>query len=233
MNNMRIVFSSLSLTEVKNIRKKSLLEEPGTLSEKIKLAVRDIPLFGFYLLSGYAILFKVFTSNPLQFNTIIGKVMQLKLYADSGYASRSVVLLWTGLGYFAVIGASLYISMGLIKKIYKGVVYQAFFIQAPRIEQNRRNREFYEQTEHIESNLKQQDKIRAFVKDNDVMYALESDNSLLEITVKRDGYSEKLVIPLSEKQVAGIREDGALDFSDVDNEWQIALSGRGGRYCSD
>lgn len=218
---MKIVYSNLLLDEIKDIRRKLLLDEPGTLFEYTKLVLRSLPLLALYLFSTYLILFKLFCSPPLQFFTIMGKIMQSKLYGDSDNCSKIIILCWTVLGYLAAIGVLIYISVKLIGKIYKGIVYKFFSIKIPCIEQNKRNRFFYNQTEDIESILKQQDTLRTFVKGNDATYILHGD--VLEITIKRDGYYEKQLFSLSEKQVTGVQEKGVLDFSYLDDDWQKAL----------
>lgn len=225
---MKIIYANTSLEEIENIRRNALLDEPGTMCETTKLAVRSFPLLLLYILNAYIILFKVFSSQPLCFNTIIGKIMQWKSFINAGIASKSVILCWATLGYLSVIGVMLYTVVIIIGKIYKSTVYKLFPIKTPYTEQNKRNRVFYDQTECIETSIKQQNELRNFLDNEEAAFTLNNDE--LEITKQRECYCEKHTFKLSANLREGIQKNNTLDFTYLDDDWQKALSEKQGYF---
>lgn len=210
---MKIVYANVSLEEIRNTRRSTLLDVPGTMLEDAKLGARSFPLILLNLLIAYRIL-EFFS---LKFPAFMEKVQECELYDD-----KLLELLFLAvIGYLTILGFAIWIVAVAVARIYKYFVYRCIPIKTPCKEQNKRNRVFYDQTASVEKGVEQQNKLRNFLKDDEAMFVL--NNEELEIQVQREGYSLKHVVKLSETQRECIEKTGALDFTYLDNDWQKAL----------
>lgn len=215
---MKIVYANVSLEEIRNTRRSTLLDVPGTMLEVTKLGARSFPLTLIILLIAYRIL-EFFS---LKFPVFMEKVQECKLYDN-----RPLTLLTLAvIGYLTILGFAIWIVAVAVARIYKYFVYKCIPIKTPCEEQNKRNRVFYDQTASVEKGVEQQNKLRNFLKDDEAMFVLNNDE--LEIQVQREGYSLKRVVKLSETQRECIEKTGVLDFTYLDNDWQKALSEKAG-----
>lgn len=210
---MKIVYANVSLEEIRNTRRSTLLDVPGTMLEDVKIGARSIPLVLISLLIAYRIL-EFFS---LKFHVFMEKVQECKLYDNRPLALLTLAVI----GYLVIIGFAIYVAAVAVARIYKYFVYKCIPIKTPCEEQNKRNRVFYDQTASVEKGVEQQNKLRNFLKDDEAMFVLNNDE--LEIQVQREGYSLKRVVKLSETQRECIEKTGVLDFTYLDNDWQKAL----------
>lgn len=81
--------------------------------------------------------------------------------------------------------------------------------------------EFAKNTENIEEVLRQQDKLKDFIGDSKPSFELR-DNALV---VSKDGVGcrESHTFHLPKDIITGIKENGVLDFSNIDSKWNKAI----------
>lgn len=215
---MKIVYANVSLEEIKNTRRSALIDVPGTMLEVTKLGARSFPLILIILLLVYRIL-ELFS---LKFPVFMEKVQECKLYDDKPLALLTLAVF----GYLAMGGFAIYVTAVAVGRIYRYFVYKCIPIKTPCEEQNKRNREFYDQTASVETGVEQQNKLKNVLKDDEAVFVLNNDE--LEIQVQKEGYSLKHVVKLSEAQKERIEGKGVLDFTYLDDDWRKALSEKAG-----
>lgn len=215
---MKIVYANVSLEEIKNTRRSALIDVPGTMLEVTKLGARSFPLILIISLLAYRIL-ELFS---LKFPVFMEKVQECESYDDKPLALLTLAVF----GYLAMGGFAIYVTAVAVGRIYRYFVYKCIPIKTPCEEQNKRNREFYDQTASVETGVEQQNKLKNVLKDDEAVFVLNNDE--LEIQVQKEGYSLKHVVKLSEAQKERIEENGVLDFTYLDDDWRKALSEKAG-----
>ena len=121
--------------------------------------------------------------------------------------------------YLAILAASMYLSIKTINIVYSFLLKKMFPFTTPCLEQNNRNRKFYNDTEHILRDLATEDTVRKWLGSEEEV-EIYLNNNTLEIHRKKDGYTKKTEVELSDRLKAHLESSNVLDFTYLDEAWE-------------
>ena len=89
-----------------------------------------------------------------------------------------------------ILAASMYLSIKAVNTVFGFLLKKMFPFTTPCLEQNNRNRKFYDDTEYILRVLVTEDTVRKCLGSEEEVEIYLNDNTL-EIHKKKDGYTQK------------------------------------------
>lgn len=216
---MKVKYSHLKLDEVKQVRGDSLLDVPGTMLEDTILVLRALPCL---VADGLLIYYTLRLNDTIFPNicSLIGQFTARTTDADEIILTQYVPCMMI---YFIVLVAFICLSVMALNTIFMFLLKKHIPIATPCMEQNNRNRKFYNETEHILRDLITEDEVRQCLGLMEDVEIYLKDNTL-EFHKKRDGYTQKIDVELSGRLKAHLESSGVLDFTYLDNEWEKALA---------
>lgn len=221
---MKVEYSHLKLDEVVQIRGKSLLYVPGTIKEDTLLALRAIPCL---ITDGIVIYFILRLNEAVGYPNLFQKIGQfIAKFTGESVLSKTVAVYMLGIMIdLVILVASMYLSIKAVNKVYVFLVKKMFPFTTPCIEQNKRNRKFYDDTEHILRDLVTEDAVRQCLGSEEEV-EIYLNNNTLEIHRKKDGYIKKTEVELSDRLKAHLESSNVLDFTYLDEVWEAAVAER-------
>ena len=222
---MKVEYSHLKLDEVDQIRRKSLLDVPGTMKEDTLLALRAFPCL---IADGIVIYFILRLNAAVIYPNLSPKIGQFiaKVTGESGFAkARAVYLLAIMIG-LVILAVSMYLSVTAVNTVFGFLLKKLIPFTTPCIEQNKRNRKFYDDTKYILRDLITEDTVRQCLVSEEEVEIYLNDNTL-EFHRKKDGYTQKTEVELSDRLKAHLESSNILDFTYLDEAWEAAVAEKG------
>lgn len=222
---MKVEYSNLKLDEVYQIRNNSLLDVPGTMKEDTLLVLRAFPCL---IADGMVIYFILRLNAAVIYPNLSPKIGQFiaKVTGESGLAKASAVYLLAIMIGLVILAASIYLSITAVNTVFGFLLKKEFPFATPCIEQNKRNRKFYDDTEYILRDLVTEDAVRQCLGSEEEVEIYLNDNTL-EFHRKKDGYTQKTEVELSDRLTAHLKNSNVLDFTYLDEAWEVALAEKG------
>lgn len=226
---MKVEYSHLNLDEVVQNREKSLLDVPGTKQEDILLALRILPCL---IEDGIVIYFILRLIEAVIYPNLFQKIGQFiaKVTGESGPSKPVVLYMLAIMIVLTILAASMYLSIKAVNTVFGFLLKKMVPFTTPCIEQNNRNRKFYDDTEHILRDLVTEDIVRKCLGSEEEVEIYLNDNTL-EIHRKKDGYTKKTEVELSDRLKAHLESSNILDFAYLDEEWEAAVAERDNKEC--
>lgn len=225
---MKVEYSHLNLDEVVQNREKSLLDVPGTKQEDILLALRILPCL---ITDGFVIYFILRLSEAVIYSNLPQKIIQFiaKITGESVRSKIAVAGLLT-IMILLIVFVILAASIKAVNTVYSFLLKKMFPFTTPCLEQNNRNRKFYDDTEHILRDLVTEDTVRKCLGSEEEVEICLNDNTL-EIHRKKDGYTKRTEVELSDRLKAHLESSNVLDFTYLDEAWEAAVAERDNKEC--
>lgn len=220
---MKVEYSHLKLDEVDQIRRKSLLDVPGTMKEDTLLALRAFPCL---IADGIVIYFILRLNAAVIYPNLSPKIGQFiaKVTGESGFAKASAVYLLAIMIGLVILAVSMYLSVTAVNTVFGFLLKKLIPFTTPCIEQNKRNRKFYDDTKYILRDLITEDTVRQCLVSEEEVEIYLNDNTL-EFHRKKDGYTQKTEVELSDRLKAHLESSNILDFTYLDEAWEAAEKG--------
>ena len=219
---MKVEYSHLKMEEIEQIRGESLLDVPGTMKEDTILVLRALPCLVADGLLIYFILRLNATIICPNLSPQIGQFIS-RIAGESGIAKAGALYLLSTMICVTLLIAFVYLSVGAVNTAFMFLLKKLLPIATPCIEQNKRNRKFYNDTEHILRDLVTEDEVRQCLGSEEDIEIYLNDN-ILEFQKKKDGYTRKIEVELSGRLKAHLESSNVLDFTYLDDEWKTALA---------
>lgn len=222
---MKVEYSHLKLDEVDQIRRKSLLDVPGTMKEDTLLALRAFPCL---IADGIVIYFILRLNAAVIYPNLSQKIGQFiaKVTGESGFAKASAVYLLAIMIGLVILAVSMYLSVTAVNTVFGFLLKKLIPFTTPCIEQNKRNRKFYDDTKYILRDLITEDTVRQCLVSEEEVEIYLNDNTL-EFHRKKDGYTQKTEVELSDRLKAHLESSNILDFTYLDEAWEAAVAEKG------
>lgn len=222
---MKVEYSHLKLDEVDQIRRKSLLDVPGTMKEDTLLALRAFPCL---IADGIVIYFILRLNAAVIYPNLSPKIGQFiaKATGESGFAKASAVYLLAIMIGLVILAVSMYLSVTAVNTVFGFLLKKLIPFTTPCIEQNKRNRKFYDDTKYILRDLITEDTVRQCLVSEEEVEIYLNDNTL-EFHRKKDGYTQKTEVELSDRLKAHLESSNILDFTYLDEAWEAAVAEKG------
>lgn len=222
---MKVEYSHLKLDEVDQIRRKSLLDVPGTMKEDTLLALRAFPCL---IADGIVIYFILRLNAAVIYPNLSPKIGQFiaKVTGESGFAKASAVYLLAIMIGLVILAVSMYLSVTAVNTVFGFLLKKLIPFTTPCIEQNKRNRKFYDDTKYILRDLITEDTVRQCLVSEEEVEIYLNDNTL-EFHRKKDGYTQKTEVELSDRLKAHLESSNILDFTYLDEAWEAAVAEKG------
>lgn len=222
---MKVEYSHLKLDEVDQIRRKSLLDVPGTMKEDTLLALRAFPCL---IADGIVIYFILRLNAAVIYPNLSPKIGQFiaKVTGESGFAKASAVYLLAIMIGLVILAVSMYLSVTAVNTVFGFLLKKLIPFTTPCIEQNKRNRKFYDDTKYILRDLITEDTVRQCLVSEEEVEIYLNDNTL-EFHRKKDGYTQKTEVELSDRLKTHLESSNILDFTYLDEAWEAAVAEKG------
>jgi len=222
---VKVEYSHLKLDEVDQIRRKSLLDVPGTMKEDTLLALRAFPCL---IADGIVIYFILRLNAAVIYPNLSPKIGQFiaKVTGESGFAKASAVYLLAIMIGLVILAVSMYLSVTAVNTVFGFLLKKLIPFTTPCIEQNKRNRKFYDDTKYILRDLITEDTVRQCLVSEEEVEIYLNDNTL-EFHRKKDGYTQKTEVELSDRLKAHLESSNILDFTYLDEAWEAAVAEKG------
>jgi hypothetical protein len=206
---MKIIYSNLSLVEVKDIRNKMINDSVvGAVQKSIIIILNKLLLAIVYCLEAVLVAVMLCKAFFPVCRILAKRLTELQMDCMPAL--------------FFLIAVIIIRTLWMVtEKGHKALVVKLFPEKTKIIEQDEKKYEFAKNTENIEEVLSQQDKLKEFIEDSNPSFELR-DNALV---VSKDGVGclESHTFHLPKNIITGIKENGVLDFSNIDSEWNKAI----------
>ena len=125
-----------------------------------------------------------------------------------------------------ILAVSMYLSVTAVNTVFGFLLKKLIPFTTPCIEQNKRNRKFYDDTKYILRDLITEDTVRQCLVSEEEVEIYLNDNTL-EFHRKKDGYTQKTEVELSDRLKAHLESSNILDFTYLDEAWEAAVAEKG------